>query len=335
MTADLPLALTMGEPAGIGGEITLKAWNARTPETGPFFCLGDPAWLAEGGRALGLDIPIAVISQPSEAADIFPRALPVLPETLAVPAIPGHPDPANAPAVINAIARAARLALAGDVAGVVTNPIHKKVLADSGFTHHGHTEFLGELCGNIQPIMMLACPGLRVVPVTVHLALRDAIGALSMDAIVTAATITAKALTADFAITEPRLAIAALNPHAGEDGMMGAEEARIIAPAVAALKKCGIAVFGPAPADSLFHERARSAYDAVICMYHDQALIPLKTVDFERGVDVTLGLPLVRTSPDHGTAFEIAGKGIAHEHSLIAALALAREIAANRRGASR
>jgi 4-hydroxythreonine-4-phosphate dehydrogenase len=330
MATDLPLALTMGEPAGIGGEITLKAWQAKPAATGAFFCIGDPAWLAECARDLGLDVPVAVINHPAEAGAVFSRALPVLPETLAVAAVAGKPDAANAPTVINAIARAARFALDGEVAAVVTNPIHKKVLADSGFAHPGHTEFLSELCGGIQPVMMLACPGLRVVPVTVHLALRDAIAALNTEAVVAAATITAKALARDFAIAEPRLAIAALNPHAGEDGMMGAEEARVIAPAVTALKQRGIAAFGPAPADSLFHERARTTYDAVVCMYHDQALIPLKTVDFDNGVDVTLGLPLVRTSPDHGTAFEIAGKGIAHESSLIAALILAREIAANR-----
>lgn len=330
MATDLPLALTMGEPAGIGGEITLKAWIAKPVAAGPFFCIGDPAWLADCARTLGLDVPVAVISHPHEARNVFSSALPVLPETLAVPPIAGKPNAVNAPAVINAIARAAHLALNHEVAAVVTNPIHKKVLADSGFAHPGHTEFLGEICGGIQPVMMLACPGLRVVPVTVHLALKDAIGALSTNAIVAAAVITAKALASDFAIPAPRLAIAALNPHAGEDGMMGTEEARIIAPAVAALKQHGIAAFGPAPADSLFHERARATYDAVICMYHDQALIPLKTVDFDSGVDVTLGLPLVRTSPDHGTAFEIAGKGIALEHSLIAALTLARDIAANR-----
>jgi 4-hydroxythreonine-4-phosphate dehydrogenase len=330
MATDLPLALTMGEPSGIGGEITLKAWRAKPAAAGSFFCIGDPAWLAECAREQGLDVPIAVINSPAETADMFARALPVLPETLATAAVAGKPDAANAPAVINAIKRAAHCTLDGEAAAVVTNPIHKKVLADSGFAHPGHTEFLGELCGGVQPIMMLACPGLRVVPVTVHMALRDAIAALNTEAIVTAATITAKALARDFAIAEPRLAIAALNPHAGEDGMMGAEESRIIAPAVAALKQRGIAAFGPAPADSLFHARARTTYDAVICMYHDQALIPLKTVDFDNGVDVTLGLPLVRTSPDHGTAFEIAGKGIAHESSLIAALILARDIAANR-----
>ena len=254
----------------------------------------------------------------------------MLAEPLVRPVAPGHPDPANGPAVVAAIRRAVELAQAGRAAGVVTNPINKKVLAASGFPHPGHTEYLGEITGTARPVMMLACPGLRVVPVTVHLPLRDAIGALSTEMIVAAGEITARALTTDFAIRDPRLAIAGLNPHAGEDGMLGSEEGAVIAPAVARLKAAGIAAFGPAPADSLFHARARETYDAVICMYHDQALIPLKTVDFDSGVDVTLGLPIVRTSPDHGTAFEIAGKGVARESSLIAALAMAREIAANR-----
>lgn len=330
MAVDTPLALTMGEPAGIAPEITLKAWAAKPAVAGPFFCIGDPAFLADQARALGLDVPVAVIGAPSEAAETFARALPVLPEALLAPVTPGTPTRANASAVINSIARAARFALDGEAAAVVTNPIHKKVLADHGFPHPGHTEFLGELSGGAQPVMMLACPGLRVVPVTVHLSLGDAIKRLNEDLIVMAGIITAEALAADFAISAPRLAVAALNPHAGEDGMMGREERKVIAPAVEKLKRKGIAAFGPAPADSLFHERARQTYDAVICMYHDQALIPLKTVDFDRGVDVTLGLPLVRTSPDHGTAFEIAGTGVAREHSLIAALILARDLALNR-----
>jgi 4-hydroxythreonine-4-phosphate dehydrogenase len=325
-----PIALTMGEPSGIGGEVTLKAWRARRTLGPGFFIIADPDALSREAHALALDVPIAVIDRPSEAPDAFARALPVLPEPLARMATPGQPDTANAPPVIAAIRRAVAFTAAGEAAAVVTNPIHKKVLADSGFHHPGHTEFLGELTGTPHPIMMLACPGLRVVPVTVHLPLAEAIAALSTDRIVRAAEITARALTRDYAIVRPRLAIAALNPHGGEGGMLGSEDGAIIAPAVARLREAGIDAFGPAPADSLFHARARETYDAVICMYHDQALIPLKTVNFDDGVDVTLGLPIVRTSPDHGTAFEIAGKGIARESSLIAALVMAHDIAVNR-----
>ncbi len=328
----LPLALTMGEPAGIGAEIALKAWAARGRggAGGPFFMIADPDWLARESRALGLDVPVRTVAAPEEAPGAFAEALPVLPVALARPPVAGRPDPANAPAVIAAIATAVDLARTGYAAAVVTNPIHKKVLQEAGFPHPGHTEYLGELTGTARPVMMLACPGLRVVPVTVHLPLRAAIAALSIELIVGAAEVTALALRRDFGIAMPRLAVAALNPHAGEDGMMGREDADLIAPAVARLKAAGIAAFGPAPADSLFHARARETYDAAICMYHDQALIPLKTVDFDAGVDVTLGLPVVRTSPDHGTAFEIAGHGVARESSLVAALAMARGIAARR-----
>lgn len=326
----LPIALTMGEPAGIGGEITLKTWLARPPAAGTFFMIANPAALTNEAAALGLDVPIQEIAAPAEAIGIFPHALPVLAEPLAVPVTPGQPDTANAPAVINAIARAVDLAMTGQVAALVTNPIHKKLLADSGFPHPGHTEYLGALTGTAHPVMMLTCPGLKVVPVTVHMALRDAIDALTMEKIVMAGSVTAQALINDFAIPNPRLAVAALNPHAGDGGLLGSEDARLVAPAIEQLKALGINVFGPVPADTLFHERARATYDAAICMYHDQALIPLKTIDFDRGVDVTLGLPIVRTSPDHGTAFDIAGHGVARETSLIAALVQAREIAMNR-----
>lgn len=325
-----PLALTMGEPAGIGGEVTLKAWAARAPGAGAFFVIGDPDQFAREARDLGLAVPVRTIAAPEEADEAFAEALPVLPLALGRAVVPGQPDVANAGTVIESVTQAVALAQAGRAAAVVTNPIHKKILQDAGFRHPGHTEYLGELTGAKRPVMMLACPGLRVVPVTVHLPLRDAISALRSDAITVVAEITARALRQDFAIPRPRLAVAALNPHAGENGMLGSEDADLIAPAVACLKAAGIEVFGPAPADSLFHARARETYDAVICMYHDQALIPLKTINFDDGVDVTLGLPIVRTSPDHGTAFEIAGKGLARESSLIAALTMAREIAANR-----
>ena len=314
----------MGDPAGIGPEITLGAWRALR-EGGPaFFVLADPALFS------GSEVPIRAIAEPEAALAVFTDALPILPVPLAVPARPGQPDPANAAAVIAAIEQAVALTLAGRAGAVVTNPISKAVLYAAGFGHPGHTEFLAVLTGAPVPIMMLASPLLRVVPVTVHLALRAALDALSVEAIVTAGRITAAALGRDFAILRPRLAVAGLNPHAGEGGAMGDEEQTLIAPAIAALREAGIDAFGPLPPDTMFTARARAGYDAALCMYHDQALIPLKTLDMEGGVNVTLGLPIVRTSPDHGTAFDIAGKGRADPASLIAALRLAAGIKANR-----
>jgi 4-hydroxythreonine-4-phosphate dehydrogenase len=326
MTA--PLALTMGDPAGIGGEIAAAAWSAARQNTGlgiqPFFLIGDIRW------AGGFGVPIEVIDDPAAAAAAFPRALPVLPMPLAVAAVPGRPDPANAPAVIGAIERATALALRGAAGAVVTNPIAKSVLYAAGFAHPGHTEFIGTLTGTPHPIMMLAGPQLRVVPVTVHIALRHAIEALSSAAIVHAARVTHAALIRDFQIAAPRLAIAGLNPHAGEAGAMGDDEARIIAPAIATLRAAGIDAVGPQPPDTMFTPIARQGYDAAICMYHDQALIPLKTIDMENSVNITLGLPIIRTSPDHGTAFDIAGKGLARPASLIAALRMASMMAKQR-----
>ncbi|MEE8203601.1 MAG: 4-hydroxythreonine-4-phosphate dehydrogenase PdxA [Alphaproteobacteria bacterium] len=328
----LPLALTMGEPAGIGGEITLKAW-VRRQERGlvPFFAIDDPGRLSRLAAHIGLDVPVTEIGAPEEAADAFADALPVLPEPLPAPVTPGRPDTKNAATVISAIDQAVALAREHRAAAVVTNPIHKKCLYDAGFRYPGHTEYLGALAGgDARPVMMIACPGLRVVPVTVHMPLRDAIAALNTDDIVYCAQITALALKRDFGIAEPTIAVAGLNPHAGEGASLGDEEERIIGPAVKALRSAGVTVTGPAPADTLFHERVRSAYDAVICMYHDQALIPLKTIDFDLGVNITLGLPFVRTSPDHGTALEIAGTGVAREDSLLAALATAAAMARRR-----
>jgi len=328
--AVLPLALTMGEPAGVGGEITMKAWRAEKNTGNPFYVIDDPDRLTAIGDALELDVPIAPIAEPEEAPSLFHRALPVLPQLLAQPVKPGQPDATNAGAVLASIRLATGAAMAGKAKAVVTNPIHKKVLTDAGFNHPGHTEFLGELTGAGKPIMMLVCPGLRAVPVTVHVPLKTAIGMLTAEIIVTASQITAEALRRDFGIQKPRLAIAGLNPHAGEQGILGSEERDIIIPAIDQLRGGGLAVYGPAPADSLFRARARENYDAVICMYHDQALIPIKTIDFNNGVDVTLGLPLIRTSPDHGTALEIAGQGIARESSLLAALHLAWNLAEHR-----
>jgi 4-hydroxythreonine-4-phosphate dehydrogenase len=330
-TTDRPLALTMGEPAGIGGEITLKAWQQTRNAGASFFVIDDPDRLANLARRLGLPVPIAEIASPSDARRHFADALPVLPLKLVKPAEPGKLDTANGPAVIDSIRQAVDYAMRGEAAAVVTNPIHKKVLYDCGFHHPGHTEFLAELTGLTTPsVMMLASAALRVVPVTIHLALRQAIANLRAEDIVYCARVTAEALAVDFGIAQPRLAISGLNPHAGEDGAMGREEVEIIRPAIERLRAMGLRIAGPLPADTMFHPSARANYDAALCMYHDQALIPLKTLAFEQGVDVTLGLPIVRTSPDHGTALDIAGAGKANPASLIAAIDMAVDIAQRR-----
>lgn len=331
--ARTPVALTMGEPAGIGGDITLKAWLRRAEGLPPFFTIDDPERLRRLAARLGLAVPIVEIAAAAEAMATFAAALPVLPQRLAAMVEPGRPDPANTPAVRDSIARAVDLVRAGEAAAVVTNPIHKGVMYQGGFNFPGHTEFLAHLLGlEGREVMMLACPGLRVVPVTIHVALADAIRSLSRDMIVAAGTTTARALETDFAIARPRLAVAGLNPHAGEDGAMGREDVDVVAPAVAALRAAGIDAVGPLPPDTMFHARARAGYDAALCMYHDQALIPIKTIDFDAGVNITLGLPIVRTSPDHGTAFALAGTGEANETSLMEALRTAAAIAANRAG---
>lgn len=335
MTLSLPLAVTMGEPAGIGGELSLKAWLARKSNDRPFFVLDDMDHLATLAHELGLDVPVREIAGPAEAGRVFRAALPVLPVKLRAAVTPGRPSPVNAAATLEAIERAAALALAGKIAGVVTNPIQKKTLQEAGFRHPGHTEFLAELASiaadkPVEVAMMLACPALRVVPVTIHLALAEAVHALDTAGIVRVGRIAAAGLTLLFGIARPRLAVAALNPHAGEQGAMGDEERRMITPAIEALRQDGIDVRGPAPADTLFHPAARATYDAALCMYHDQALIPIKTIDFAGGVNVTLGLPFVRTSPDHGTALDIAGSGRADPASLIAALAMADDMARRR-----
>jgi 4-hydroxythreonine-4-phosphate dehydrogenase len=324
----------MGEPAGIGGEIALKAWLARHDGVPPFVALDDPDRLVALARRIGVDVPLAVIAAPAEAAAAFAAALPVLPVRVARAPEPGRPAPENARAVVASLDRAIALAREGSAAAVVTNPIHKKALYDAGFAHPGHTEYLGAAVGLAhEPVMMLVGGGLRVVPVTVHMALRAALDALTPELIVAKAEIAAAALARDFAVARPRLALAGVNPHAGEDGAMGTEDRDIVAPAVAALRRRGIDAFGPVPPDTMFHARARAGYDAAICMYHDQALIPLKTLAFDHGVNVTLGLPFVRTSPDHGTAFDIAGTGRADPSSLIAALRCAAAIAAARASA--
>lgn len=326
------LAVTMGEPAGIGGEILLKAWQAASSHDLPaFFVIDDPARLQELALALNLNVEIQEIAEPDEAIDCFDKALPVVPLTLPANVAVGRLDPKNAPAVLASIERAVSCVQSGEASGLVTSPIHKKNLYSAGFSHPGHTEFLAQLSGANKPaVMMLACEELRVVPVTIHLALKDAILSLNEEAILHAGRTTAQALQQDFGIKAPRLAVAGLNPHAGEDGAMGREEIEIIRPAVERLSREGIDITGPLPADTLFHAEARRSYDAVLCMYHDQALIPLKTIDFDRGVNVTLGLPFVRTSPDHGTALSIAGTGQARADSMIAALQMAGAMAARR-----
>ena len=320
----------MGEPAGIGGEILMGAWRALRESDCRFFAIDNPERLRKLASQLGWDLPITEISDAEETAAVFRNALPVLAQSLAHQVIPGHGDSRNGRAVIEAIETAVRMATAGQIGGMVTNPINKAVLYDAGFTYPGHTEFLTALAGVETPLMMLANSELRVVPVSIHESLRNAVVNLSIDAIVRKARITDLALRQDFGIARPRLAVAGLNPHAGEGGAMGTEEQTIVRPAIDILRSEGINAIGPMPPDTMFHAAARHGYDAAICMYHDQALIPLKTIDFDGGVNVTLGLPFVRTSPDHGTAFDIAGKGTANPESLIAAIRMASVIAANR-----
>ena len=326
-----PLALTSGEPAGIGPDITIEAWLRRNELKLPaFYLLGDPDFLAHRAKALGLDLRLAEV-RAEDARDAFADALPVVAIGHPATAQPGIPDGTSADAAMASIRQAVSDVTAGRASAVVTNPIAKSVLYRAGFRHPGHTEYLAELAttGNHppQPVMMLWSPALVVVPVTIHVSLRDALAQLSSDLIVTTARIVVAALKARFGLANPRLAVSGLNPHAGEDGSLGTEEKTIVAPAVDILRSEGIEIRGPLPADTMFHEAARQTYDCAICMYHDQALIPIKTLAFEDAVNVTLGLPFIRTSPDHGTAFDIAGTGKANPSSLIAALRLAARMA--------
>jgi len=325
-----PIAVTMGDPAGIGGDILLSAWAQRHASSLPdFFAIDDPDRLRALASRLGLTVPLKIIENTSMVGAIFPDALPVLPMSLKVPAKPGELDGRNAASVIGSLTRALDLTLSGEASGVLTNPIHKQTLYAEGFEHPGHTEFLAEATGG-SPVMMLSCPGLRVVPVTIHVPLSKVSGLLNIELIVSRGRTLADALERDFGLAHPRIAVAALNPHAGESGALGSEEEQTIAPAVKLLSEAGINATGPYPADTLFHAEARRGYDAVLAMYHDQALIPLKTIDFDNGVNTTLGLPIVRTSPDHGTACDIAGTGKANPNSFIAALRQASAIAAQR-----
>ena len=322
-----PLALTMGEPAGIGGEIALAAWlKGGLP---PFFLIDDANRLEQLAARLGWSVPIRAIAEPEEAARVT-DCLPVLHRPLPAPAVPGRPDTVNSLAVIGAIELAVRLVREGRAGAVVTNPIHKESLYQAGFSFPGHTEFLAALAGVERVVMLLSSPALNVVPVTIHQPLREAIAGLTIADIVETGRIVDAGFRRDFGIGRPRLALAGVNPHAGEGGSLGREDLDIVAPAVAALQREGIAAVGPLAADTLFHAEARARYDVALCMYHDQALIPIKTLDFHGGVNVTLGLPFIRTSPDHGTAFGIAGTGAARPDSLIAALHLAAKMAERR-----
>ena len=330
-----PLALTSGEPAGIGPDIALAAWLKRSElDLPPFYLLGDRAFVADRARLLGLAVEL-VDASPEEAAAIFPKALPVVTTGTPATARPGKPDANSADAALSSIRQAVADVMAGKAAAVVTNPIAKSVLYRAGFRHPGHTEFLAELAATTggrapQPVMMLWSPQLAVIPVTIHVSLREAVGSLSSELIVSTARIVVADMKAHFGLPRPRLAISGLNPHAGEDGTLGTEDIDIVAPAIERLRRQGIEVRGPLPADTMFHQAARDTYDCAICMYHDQALIPIKTLAFEDAVNVTLGLPFIRTSPDHGTAFDIAGTGKANPSSLIAALRLAARMAATK-----
>jgi 4-hydroxythreonine-4-phosphate dehydrogenase len=331
--AGLPLALTIGEPAGIGPDLTLALWRRRVElALPPFYVIGDPDFYRQHASRLRLDVPIEAVTA-AQANDVFARALPVAPLDLKITAEPGHPDASSAPVAIASIRRAVADVLAGRAAAIVTNPVAKNVLYRSGFVEPGHTEFLARLAEEatgkkLHPVMMLWSRELAVVPVTIHLPFKDVVARLTSDLIVDTGRIVARDLSARFGLASPRIAVAGLNPHAGEDGALGGEDRDIVAPAIAQLRADGIDAVGPLPADTMFHAAARARYDVAMCMYHDQALIPIKTLAFDHAVNVTLGLPFVRTSPDHGTAFDIAGTGKADPTSLAEALRLAARLSA-------
>jgi 4-hydroxythreonine-4-phosphate dehydrogenase len=335
IASQLPLALSMGDPAGIGIEITLKAWLGRAEhDLVPFVLFADAEVVAASIAARGLNIPVVRLDKLADAMRHFSKHLPVFHVPCAAPVAPGKPDSHNGTAVIQAIDLAVAAVVRGEAAAIVTNPIAKHVLHGAGFRHPGHTEYLAHLASqhysgqSYRPVMMLAAddPTLRVVPMTIHEPLAKVPGMITPALIIETTRITHRALLEQFGMPRPRIAIAGLNPHAGENGSIGTEDRDIIAPAIAALRAEGMAVTGPHSADTLFHAPARATYDAVICMYHDQALIPIKTLAFDTGVNLTLGMPFVRTSPDHGTAFDIAGRGTASSTSLVAALKMAARL---------
>ncbi len=327
-----PLALTQGDPAGVGPELALLAWQRRKAFDLPSFaCIADIGHLDRLSRRLSLDVPLVACDW-DDVGRRFADALPVIPLDETVVTEPGRPDPATAAGTIASISRAVAAVRKGQAGAVVTNPIAKSVLYAAGFAYPGHTEYLAYLAADggppPLPVMMLWCAELAVVPVTIHVPLRAVPDLLTTELIVETGRIVAEALTRSFGIAAPRLALSGLNPHAGESGALGHEDAAVVQPAVARLRALGIDASGPYPADTMFHARARAGYDAALAMYHDQALIPIKTIAFDEGVNVTLGLPFIRTSPDHGTAFDIAGRGIARPDSLIAALKLAARMVA-------
>ncbi|MBF0157523.1 MAG: 4-hydroxythreonine-4-phosphate dehydrogenase PdxA [Magnetococcales bacterium] len=329
----LPLAVTQGDPAGIGPEVALKAFLVD-PEPLRLH-IGDPDLYRWTGERLGLPVRVAEVCSPEEVSGEGGVRFWVLPtrsrldlERLRF----GRADAANAGVTLESIRQATELALQGRVAALVTPPINKSVFHAAGIRVPGHTELLGELTGSPHPVMMLTGGGLRVVPATIHIALAAVPGSLSREHLQRVVETTWLALRRDFGVDRPRVALAGLNPHAGEGGAFGDEESRIIVPVreTMAGRYGEGSVFGPLPADTLFHARAREGYDAVVCMYHDQALIPLKMLAFGEAVNVTLGLPVVRTSVDHGTAYDLAGRGVADPASLVAALDLARRMAGRR-----
>ena len=327
-----PLAVSCGDPSGIGPDIILTAWIKRVSAgLTAFFCIGDPDQLAARARLLDLDVPIRAV-EPENAAATFNDALPVVPLSNRLEERPGTPLSGNAKGIIEAIKRAVALTMDGLSAGVVTAPIAKKPLYEAGFAQPGHTEYLAELAAahsgtRARPVMMIAGPTLRTIPVTIHIPLADVPAALTTELIAETIRVADRDLKTRFGIARPRIAVAGLNPHAGEAGALGAEDAGIVAPAVDQMRAEGIDATGPLPADTMFHEAARATHDVAVCMYHDQALIPAKALDFDQGVNVTLGLPFIRTSPDHGTAFAIAGTGAARPDSFVAALKMASGMA--------
>jgi len=318
-----PIALTCGEPAGIGPELAVKAWQELRGDP-PFFFIGDPGHLPN--RA-----PVAMITEPTETARASGSGLPVLPHPFPTPARAGQPDPANAQAVLDTIARGVELVVDGAARALCTAPVDKKALRDgAGFAFPGHTEYLAALCGAERAVMLMSGPQLRTIPATVHMSLAEVPRALTPELLEQTLRIARSGLIRDFGLPDPRIAVAGMNPHAGEDGVMGIEDDEVIRPLVSALRQEGWRITGPHPADTMFHTAARAHYDAAVCMYHDQALIPIKTLDFDHGVNVTLGLPIIRTSPDHGTAYDIAGTGRANPSSLVEALRLASRMARTR-----
>lgn len=315
-----PIAVTCGDPAGIGMEVIAKAW-ATLKDDIPIFLIGDPGHLPDSA-------PVVVIEHPSKAANVVRDGIPILLHGFPVAATPGQPAPENARAVVEVIERGVRLVMNGQASALCTAPIAKKELVDfSDFAYAGHTEFLAALTGTETPVMMIASEALKVVPATIHVPLAEVAAALTEEVVESATRITHAAMIRDFGVPSPRIAVSGLNPHAGEDGLLGAEDSAVIAPVCHRLRAEGLDIRGPLPADTMFHPEARATYDAAVMMYHDQALIPVKTLAFDSGVNVTLGLPIIRTSPDHGTAFGIAGQDKASPNSMIEAIRMAHKMA--------